>query len=327
MVFLNTLLRRVLIALLTYVVVNLFIFTVPRLMPGNYVDYIASSRFLPQQAVMELYERFGLNEPFHVQLIRYITNVMFSPKPDFGYSYSFYPYEAWDVIKIYLPWTVLLLSVATIATFILGTLLGFIAAYTKDSILDRLIVGFSIYTISTPYFILALIVLAVFSQYLRLFPAGGAYSASAPQSGLPFIQNILWHLFLPVMAIAIGTSGQFVILTREIIVSNMSEDFYRTAMALGLRRIKILMEYALRPGILPLITLFGIRFGTMMSGALLTEIIFSYPGLGYILYQAILSKDFPLLQALFYMISFMIIATSLILDILYMILDPRIRRG
>ena len=110
MVFLNTLLRRVLIALLTYVVVNLFIFTVPRLMPGNYVDYIASSRFLPQQAVMELYERFGLNEPFHVQLARYITNVMFSPKPNFGYSYSFYPYEAWDVIQIYLPWTVLLLS-------------------------------------------------------------------------------------------------------------------------------------------------------------------------------------------------------------------------
>ncbi len=327
MVFLNTLLRRVSIALLTYVVVNLFIFTVPRLMPGNYIDYIASTRFLPQQAVIELYEKFGLNEPFYMQLGRYVVNVMFSPRPDFGYSYSFYPYRAWDVVQIYLPWTVLLLSIATIATFILGTLLGFLAAYTKDTVLDRVIVGFSIYTMSTPYFILALIVLAVFSQYLGIFPAGGAYSTSTPHSGISFVQDILWHLFLPVMAISIGTSGQIVVLTREIIISNMSEDFYRTAMALGLKRTRILVEYALRPGVLPLITLLGIRFGTMMSGALLTEIIFSYPGLGYILYQAILSKDFPLLQALFYIISIMIVATSLILDTLYMILDPRIRRG
>jgi peptide/nickel transport system permease protein len=96
---------------------------------------------------------------------------------------------------------------------------------------------------------------------------------------------------------------------------------------MGLKRSRLLLSYALRPGILPLITLFGIRFGTMLSGALLTEIVFSYPGLGYILYQAILSKDFPLLQALFYMISIMVIATSLALDTIYAVLDPRIRRA
>ncbi|MEM1610130.1 MAG: ABC transporter permease [Sulfolobales archaeon] len=319
--------KRISQALITYIVVNLFIFFIPRMMPGSYVDYLASSRFLPREAVEELYIKLGLDKPVYIQLINYVRNVMFSPTPDFGYSYSFYPLKAWDVISIYLPWTLILLTIATLTTFIYGVMLGFAAAVWKDRFLGRLITSFSIFTMSNPYFVLALIFLMIFSQYLRLFPPGGAYSTTLHPSSPNFLADVIWHMALPLIALTIGTSGQYIILTRTIITSNMGEDFFRAAVAMGLKRYKVIIEYALRPGILPLITVFGIRFGTMLSGALLTEIIFSYPGLGYILYQAILSKDFPLIQALFYMMSLMVIVASLALDILYAILDPRIRKG
>lgn len=314
-------------ALLTYITVNLFIFFVPRLMPGNYIDYIASSRFLPEEAVKELYVKFGLNEPLYAQFLKFLLSIMFSPRPDFGYSYVFYPQKAWDVVMIYLPWTLLLLSVATVATFLFGLFMGFIAALKKDSLLDRFITSFSIFTMSNPYFVIAMFLLIIFSLYLRAFPPGGAYSPTPQADMIHKILDIMWHMILPVIAITIGTSGQYVIMTRSIIVNNMREDYFRSAEAIGIRRSKILIDYALKPGVLPLITLFGIRFGTMLSGALLTEIIFSYPGLGYLLYQAILSKDFPVIQAIFYMICVMVIATSLILDITYSLLDPRIREG
>ncbi len=318
--------RRISMAFLTYVVLNIIIFILPRLMPGNYVDYIASSRFLPKEAVEELYKKFGLNEPLYIQFIKYLSNVMFSIKPDFGYSYSFYPLKALDVILIFMPWTILLLTVATITTFIFGSILGFIAALWRDKIVDRIVSGFSIFTMANPYFILAMLLLMIFSYYTKIFPPGGAYSTTVQPGTIAFIVSVIYHMILPVIALTIGTSGQYVILTRSIIINNMTEDYFRVAEALGLKRHKILFEYALKPGILPLITLFGIRFGTMLSGALLTEIVFSYPGLGYVLYQAILSKDFPLIQALFYMMSLMVIIVSLLLDIIYTILDPRLRR-
>lgn len=319
--------RKIVFALLTYVMVNLFIFFVPRLMPGSYVDYLASTRFLPREAVEELYRRFGLAEPLQIQFVRYVVNVMFSPAPDFGYSYSFYPLKAWQVVHTFLPWTVLLLSAATVTTFAFGLALGLAASYWRNSTVDRVVTGFAFATMSTPYFVLAMLFIMIFSQQLRLFPPGGAYSPTTSPGSPGYFADVLWHMVLPVAALAVGTSGQYVILAREIMVSNMSEEFYRAASAMGLAKLKALSGYALRPGILPLITLFGIRFGTMLSGALLTEIVFTYPGLGYVLYQAILSKDFPLLQALFYMITLMVIATSLLLDLAYALLDPRIRRG
>ncbi|MCI4457945.1 MAG: ABC transporter permease [Desulfurococcaceae archaeon] len=319
--------KRLLLSLLTYIVINLFTFTIPRLMPGNYVDYLASSRFLPPEAVKELYRRFGLDQPLHIQFLNYLKNVMFSLKPDFGYSYSFYPLKAWDVVLIYMPWTILLLSIATITTFVLGVILGFLAARWKDEALDRIIMGFSLFTMSNPYFVLAMILLLIFSQYLRIFPPGGAYSPTVSPGSIDFVVDVIRHMALPLIALSIGTSGQYIILTRSIIINNMTEDYFRAAEAIGIKRSKILIEYALRPGVLPLITLFGIRFGTMLSGALLTEIIFSYPGLGYVLYQAILSKDFPVIQAIFYMICLMVIIVSLVLDLIYGFLDPRIRRG
>ncbi|MEM0154106.1 MAG: ABC transporter permease [Ignisphaera sp.] len=321
------LIKKFFSAFLTYIVVNLLMFFIPRLMPGNYVDYLASSRFLPREAVEELYSKFGLNEPLYIQFLRYVSNVMFSIKPDFGYSYVFYPMKAWDVVIAYIPWTALLLTVATITTFIFGVILGFISAMRKDSPIDRIIISFSLFTLSNPYFVFALILLLIFSQYLRFFPPGGAYTSTlSPNLSLGFIADVIWHMFLPVCAITIATSGQYIIMTRAIIVNNMSEDFFRAAEAIGLGRFKLLLEYALRPSILPLITVFGIRFGTMLSGALLTEIIFTYPGLGYILYHSLLSKDFPMIQAIFYLITIMIIITSLALDMMYSVLDPRVRR-
>lgn len=319
--------RKILSALLTYVLVSLFIFFVPRLMPGNYADYLASTRFLPREAVEELYTRFGLAEPLHVQFSRYVVNVVMSPAPDFGYSYSFYPLKAWQVVLSFLPWTILLLSTATVTTFAFGLALGLAASYWRDTPVDRAVVGFAFATMSTPYFVLAMLFIMLFSQQLGLFPPGGAYSPTTSPGSQGYLADVLWHMILPLAALTVGTSGQYVVLAREIMTSNMSEEFYRAASAMGLARLKALLDYALRPGILPLVTLFGIRFGTMLSGALLTEIVFTYPGLGYVLYQAILSKDFPLLQALFYTISLTVIAASLLLDLAYALLDPRIRRG
>jgi len=327
--FLKTryLLRKVGQALLTYLIINMLVFILPRIMPGNYVDYIASTRYLPQEAVRELYAKFGLDEPLYVQFIKFVMNVMITTSPDFGYSYYFYPLRAIDVVFIYLPWTILLLSVATITTFLLGVFLGLIASYYKETVIDRIITGFAIFTMSTPYFVVSLLILLIFAVYLKILPAGGAYTPTLQPGSISFILDVMKHMILPIIAISIGTSGIFIIMTREIIISNMLESFFTTAYAIGIGKVKILIEYALKPGILPLITLVGIRFGTMLSGALLTEIIFSYPGLGYILYQAILSKDFPVLQSLFYIMSIMIIIVSLILDVIYTFLDPRIRRG
>jgi len=327
--FLKTryLLRKAGQALLTYLIINMVVFILPRVMPGNYVDYIASTRYLPQEAVRELYAKFGLDEPLYVQFIKFAINVMITSSPDFGYSYYFYPLRAIDVVYIYLPWTLLLLSIATITTFLLGVFLGLIASYYKETAIDRIITSFAIFTMSTPYFVVSLLILLIFAVYLKILPAGGAYTPTLQPGSISFILDVMKHMVLPIIAISIGTSGIFIIMTREIILSNMLEGFFTTAYAIGIGRAKILIEYALKPGILPLITLVGIRFGTMLSGALLTEIIYSYPGLGYILYQAILSKDFPVLQSLFYIMSIMIIIASLILDLIYTLLDPRIRRG
>jgi len=321
------LLRRTANAALTFFIAVVLIFIVPRLMPGSPVDMFASQYRLPGPVVAELTARFGLDKPIETQFMLYIKNVMLTFPPDFGLSYNFHPATVWSLLANALPWTIFLVGTSALVTAALGVTLGMISAWYRGSKLETIISSVSVFLLSVPYFWVAMILVLVFGVFLRLFPFSGATSPSLihRQFDLPFVIDALYHAILPIMTLTVGSFASYTLIMRDSMASTLGEDYILTAEAKGVRKADIVVKHAGRNAMLPVMTLFTLRLGFMVGGTILAETVFTYPGVGLLIFGAITGLDYPLIQGCFFVLAFTVILSTYVADLLYTFLDPRIK--
>jgi len=318
--------RRILFYALTALAAITVDFFIPRLMPGDPVGALLArlQSQVTTGTIKSLEAQFGLNtkEGLWGQYVHYLNNVLHG---NLGISTGYYPSTVTDVIKGALPWTLGLVGVATVISFVLGTLLGILVAWRRGSWLDNALPAMTFFQ-AAPYFFIAFLALDLFSTRLGWFPSGQAYSLGTfPAWNLSYAGDVLDHAVLPALTIVVCSAAGWIVGMRNVMVTTMDEDYVLVAQAKGLPKRRV-VGYAARNAILPSISGFSLAIGFVVSGALLTEIVFSYPGLGWILLQAVNNRDYPLLQGIFLIVTFAVLAANLIADFTYVLLDPRTRQ-
>lgn len=322
-------LRKLGLLLLTLWAAVTLNFALPRLMPGSPAD--AAIAKLAQNgpvspAVQQAIEiQLGLPDgSIWDQYVSYLHNVV---TLDFGVSYTFFPQKVSDLVANALPWTLIMVGLVTVIAFVLGTLIGIGAAWKRGTWMDSLPTMTGSFLSAFPYFWTALLILFFAGYVAGWFPTSGAYSATAvPNFSAEFIGDALYHAALPAITILLTSLGGWILGMRNTMINTLGEDYVTFAEANGLRGRTVAIRYAARNAILPNLTGFGMALGGVVGGSLLVEQVFAYPGVGYLLYNAVTNQDFPLMQALFLMITVSVLVANFLVEILYGVLDPRTRR-
>jgi len=302
-------------------------FFIPRMMPGDPAS-IMFANFrgkLKPEALEALKQTFGITDaPIFSQYLDYITHLF---KGDLGVSIAYFPQPVSSVVISGLAWTLFLVGISLILSFAIGTIIGMYIAWNRDGKLDSILPpGFALLS-AFPYFFTAMILLYVFGFKYGWFPIRHAYSSNiTPEFSIPFIMSALYHVFLPACTLVFMGIGGWMLAMRNSMITTISTDYISFAKARGLSERRIMFYYAAKNAILPIITSFGMAIGFALNGAILTEIIFSYPGQGYILFEAVKSQDFQLMQGIFLTITLSVLAANWIIDILVLALDPRTRK-
>jgi peptide/nickel transport system permease protein len=304
-------------------------FLIPHLMPGNPVQFLIS-RFQGQDAeaaVTGLEKTFGLHtsQSLLAQYWGYLEQLAHG---NLGLSITYFPASVTSELRGSLPWTIGMVGTATVVSFLLGTLAGIFAGWRRGSRRVDAIVPVSAFLSSVPYFWIGLLALTVFGVSLHWFPLSGGSSPGTPGGfSAAFAGTVLYHAILPAATIIVSSIGGWLLVMRNMTVTTMSEDYITVAVAKGLTQRRIMFAYAARNAILPSLSSFALSLGFVVSGAIVTEIVFSYPGVGYILFNAVGNDDYPLMQGIFLVITLAVLAANLLADALYVALDPRIRQG
>jgi peptide/nickel transport system permease protein len=314
-----------LVTLVAAFVLNFFL---PRLMPGDPVSAIVSrlaqgmSNTSGVQAIYEQYATlFGTNKPMLEQFFIYVANVF---RGDFGYSFSQYPRTVADVIGSSVWWTVALQLPAIIIGWMLGNLLGVLAAYRRGGF-DKLLMPSSLFISSLPAFGMAVVLLVVFAVTLRWLPTSGGYGYDMiPNFSWEFGQSLFVHYQLPFWSLVLIIIGGQAIGMRSMAIYELNADYVKYARFMGIKDRKI-VGYVFRNAMLPQVTGLALAIGTMIGGALVAEVIFSYPGLGSTILTAVRGQDYPLISATTLIISIMVLTANFFLEIVYGFLDPRIK--
>jgi len=318
--------RRIAFYVLTALAAVTVDFFIPRIMPGNPVEAVLGrlQGQVTPATIRSLQLQYGLNSPTGLwgQYVTYWGHLLHG---NLGLSTSYYPATVADVIRGAVPWTLGLVGVSTVISFVLGTLLGTLVAWRRGTWLDNLLPATTFFQ-AAPYFFVAFLALDAFATRLGWFPTGRAYSQdSFPAFTGSYVTDVLYHAALPAFTIVLCSAAGWIVGMRNVMVTTMDEDYVLVAQAKGLPKARVIW-YAARNAILPSVSGFSLAIGFVVSGALLTEIVFSYPGLGWILLQAVGSRDYPLLQGIFLIITFAVLAANLIADFVYVFLDPRTRQ-
>lgn len=304
-------------------------FFIPRLAPGNPIGAItsrmaqASAGIENGQAMFEAYrERFGLNKPLYVQYFTYLKNTL---RLDLGYSLSAYPAGVWEIIRPSIAWTLGLVTISIIITFILGVVSGALLAWKHTPTTVKMFIPVTMIFAALPYYLLALLLLFGLAYTTKIFPMSGAYdSRMTPGPTLVFWRDVAYHAVLPALSIILSSLGFWALNMRGLMVNTIGEDYMLLAEAKGLKKARILWWYAVRNAIPSQLTQLAITLGHVVSGAILVEIIFAYPGLGYMLYMAITNSDYTVIQGITFILSVSVGLAVLIVDLLYPRLDPRV---
>lgn len=301
-------LKRIAISIPVLIGVVLIIFVMLRIVPGDPVTTMMGEHV--NMAVIEkVSKEMGLDQPMYVQFFKYVGNAL---KGDFGTSYRLNR----NVTKIILdafPNTVKLSVCAAVVAWVIGITAGIVAAIRQNRILDRLFMGCALMGVSMPVFMTALVLQYVFAFKLKWFPVSGFDSMRA--------------MVLPAIVLGWNSAGSIARMTRSNLVEIMQNDFIRTARAKGLREYGVIIGHALKNAMLPVVTMMALQISSMLSGAVLTESVFGVPGIGRLAVNAIETRDMPLLQGTVIFTTVLIILGNLIADLLYNVLDPRIREG
>jgi peptide/nickel transport system permease protein len=324
----NYFLNKFLWFLVTLVAAFILNFILPRLMPGDPVAAIVArmaqgvSNATGVQAIYEQYtELFGTNKPMYEQFFIYVINVL---RGDFGYSFSQYPRTVADVLKASLLWTVALQLPAIIVGWLIGNTLGALAAYLKGGF-DRVLLPVSIFVSNLPAFGVAIILLVIFAVNLDWFPTSGGYGFDLiPSLTGSFMWSVFVHYQLPFWSIVLIAIGGQAIGMRSMAIYELNADYVKYSRFMGIKDRKI-VRYVFRNAMLPQITGLALSIGTLVGGALFAEIIFSYPGLGTTLLNAITGQDYPLISALTLIITLMVLISMFAIEIIYGFIDPRIK--
>jgi peptide/nickel transport system permease protein len=331
---LGYLVRRLLLFVIVVWVATSFIFFLPRLAPGRdpireRLAMMAVSGSVSQgaiEAMAKAYEeRFGLNQPLYVQYFRFLGDVV---QLDFNYSLAMYPSRVIDLIGQSLPWTIGLLLTSTVLAFGIGSVLGGLMAWPKA---PRWL-GFFLPPLfafsAVPYYLLGLILVQIFASSLQWFPiSGGAPAGVVPTPTLGYMLTVLYHSLLPALSIILAASGFWALAMRGMMVTTQGEDFMVLAEAKGLKGWRIFLGYGMRTALLPQITALALALGHIVSGALLVEIIFQYPGVGTLLYKAISGFDYFTINGIVFFIIVGVGLATLLLDLTYHLLDPRVKHA
>ena len=303
-------------------------FFLPRLMPGDPVAAIVArmaqgmSDATGAQAIYQQYtELFGTNKPMFEQFFIYIKNVA---QGDFGFSFSQYPRLVSDILRNAIWWTVCLQFPAIIVGWLIGNTLGALAAYRKKGY-DKVLMPVSIFVSNIPAFGMAVILLVIFAVNLQWFPTSGGYGFDMiPNKSWEFIWSVIVHYQLPFWSIVLVAIGGQAIGMRSMSIYELNSDYVKYSRFLGIKDRKII-GYVFRNAMLPQITGLALAIGTMVSGALVAEIIFSYPGLGSTILTAVRGQDYPLISATTLIITLMVLISTFIIEIFYGFIDPRIK--
>jgi peptide/nickel transport system permease protein len=303
-------------------------FFIPRAMPGNAVEAIMS-KFpnLTPATYHALEAMLGVGHPGSLwnQYLSYLNDVVHL---NFGTSVSSYPAPVSQLLGQAIPWTLALVGTATVIAFFLGTLLGIFAGWRNGGWLDRLMPGL-MFVQALPYFFLALVLLYVLAvKVWHVFPIGQGYDGSTgivPGWDWPFIGSALSHSVLPAFTIVITSVAGWMLQMRNVMITTIGEDYVLAAQAKGLSNRRVIFTYAARNAFLPQLQGFGLALGFVISGAIVMEIVFSYPGIGQLLLSAVESNDYPLTQAIFLVITFAVLLANLLVDLVIVAVDPRVR--
>lgn len=305
-------------------------FIVPRLAPGDPTAAVLEQLMARGQQVegaqdiMASYRaRFGLDDPILIQYWNYVVN---SLRLDLGTSISYFPQPVASAILAALPWTISLLAVSTLIAFGLGSLIGALLAWPGSPRAVRRLAPFLMVLSAIPYYLLALIILYLLAIWTKWFPLGGAYSALPTGFSLQVALDLVYHAFLPALSIVLAGVGFWALGMRGAMINVLGEDYLTLADAKGLKNNRIFFRYAIRNAMLPQVTALAIALGTAASGSVLVEVAFNYPGIGYLLYNALRSSDYFLIQGVAFFLVLTVAFAVLVLDLVYPLLDPRIRR-
>ena len=304
-------------------------FIIPRIMPGSPAEAMLvrfHGRASPQTIkTIEIALGFHTNENILQQYWEYLWN---TAHLNLGTSLTFFPSSVGKSIMVGLPWTIGLVGLSTVIAFALGTLVGIVSAWRRGGVLDGILPPVLIMVSAFPYFWIALIAILIFAFTLNWFPLGFGYDLDQHINlSWDFIGNVLWHGFLPALTIVVTSIGGWILTMRNTMITTLAEDYVKMARAKGLSPARIMFMYAGRNAILPNLTGFAMSLGFVISGAILVEIVFNYPGLGYMLLQAVNNEDFALMQGLFLLITIAVLVAVLIADFLTTWLDPRTRQS
>lgn len=303
-------------------------FFIPRLMPGNPAEVVFGRihHEISPAALHAFTVAFGVdsNQSLISQYFAYLDQILHG---NLGISITYFPATVSSVIRGALPWTLALVGVATVLSFVFGTLLGMVAATRRGTWVDSLLPVTSFLS-AVPYFWLGLVVLTVFAVNLGWFPLSGGYNPSlTPSFTWSFILSAVYHAILPAVTIIVSSIAGWLLGMRNVMMSTLGEDYVLLAEAKGLPQRRVTFSYAARNAILPNMAGFALSLGFIVSGALLTEVVFSYPGLGYVLFEAVTNLDYPLMQGIFLMIVVLVLLANLGADVMYAALDPRTREA
>jgi len=338
--------RTYVIKRLAFCVVLLFCvlaidFAIFELMPGNPIEFLAASGRLRPGQPEEIFALWGFDQPTHIKFVKYVQNMLTG---QFGYSFLSNSAVGKELTGR-LSNTLLLVGTSTILSMMIGILLGVAAAYKRGGIFDSASVISSLTLYSLPSFWLGMVALLIFSFRLHWFPSAGsvpaewarqwptpAWSAviAGTQIAIPSLEEIsgrIYHLFLPVAVLTVFAYGGYLLLTRAVMLETLTEDYVVTARAKGLSERTVLFKHALKNASLPLITNVALAFGFLLTGAIITEQVFTYPGLGLWIWDAISFADYPVMQAIFFVIALCVIIANFVADLVYGMIDPRVKYG
>jgi peptide/nickel transport system permease protein len=281
---------------------------------------------LSAQAINALTVAFGLKvhqSPWS-EYVTYWSNIFHG---NFGISFTYYPQPVSSVIAQALPWTVVLVGLSTIIAWVLGTFVGIVAGWRRGSRWDAMVPVGAFFR-GIPNFWIGLLAVSFIVVALNVLPVSGGYASGlTPSFTWAFISSAIVHSLLPAITIIIGSFAGHMLTMRNMMVTSLSEDYVTIAEAKGLPRRRVMLRYAARNALVPSVIGFALELGFVVSGALVVEQVFSYPGVGYVLFQAIGNEDYPLIQGIFLIITLAVLVANIVADIAYVLVDPRAREG
>lgn len=300
-------------------------FALPRLMPGSPLVFLAGEdvAFMSQEQRAQLLAAFGLDQPLWRQYVIYLRNLATG---NLGFSFQQgRPINA--IIADRLPWTLALVGTGLIAATLVGVGWGTLAAWRRRSAFDLSSVGVAMFFDSVPSFWLGMVFIAVFAAGLRWFPIFGAMTPGAGFSGWPLLVDLARHLTLPLLTLTLITIPGMFLIMRYSMLTVLGEQYIATARSKGIGDRGVMFRHAMRNALLPVATVFMLNVGFVVSGATVIETVFSYPGVGRLLFEAVLARDYPVLQATFFIITVSVIGANILADMLYPLIDPRVRHA